>query len=74
MSKSTQPYAIIQRRVDIVTRVPAWATGTINKGDEVYRLDSQTVFINGSGRYKLGESYTKFKGYTTPVEISKETA
>ena len=69
MSKSTQPYAIIQRRVDIVTRVPAWAEGTINKGDQVYRLDGQTVYIKGSGRYKLGESYTKFTGYTTSVEM-----
>jgi hypothetical protein len=63
------PYAIIQRRIDVVSRVPAWAQGTINKGDQVYRLDSQTVYIKGSGRYKLGESYTKFKGYTTGVEL-----
>ena len=69
MSKTKHPYAIIQRRIDIVTRVPAWAQGTINKGDEVVRLDSQTVYIKGSGRYKLGESYTRFKGYTTPVEL-----
>ena len=59
------PYAIIQRRIDIVTRVPAWAQGTINKGDEVVRLDSQTVLLGGF-RYKLGQSYTKFKGYTEP--------
>jgi hypothetical protein len=69
MSKTKHPYAIIQRRVDIVTRVPAWAEGTINKGDQVYRLDSQTVYMKGSGRYKLGESYTRFTGYTTPVEM-----
>lgn len=69
MSNEKHPYAIIQRRVDIVTRVPAWAEGTINKGDQVYRLDSQTVYIKGSGRYKLGESYTKFTGYTTSVEM-----
>jgi hypothetical protein len=69
MSNEKHPYAIIQRRVDIVTRVPAWAEGTINKGDQVYRLDSQTVYIKGSGRYKLGESYTKFTGYTTPLEM-----
>ena len=67
--KEQHPYAIHQRRIDIVIRVPAWAQGTINKGDEVYRLDSQTVYIKGSGRYKLGESYTRFKGYTTPVEL-----
>ena len=60
------PYAIIQRRIDIVIKVPAWAQGTINKGDEVVRLDSQTVVLNGSGRFRLGESYTKFKGYTEP--------
>jgi|688.fasta_scaffold1382922_2 hypothetical protein len=59
------PYAIIQRRIDIVIKVPAWAQGTINKGDQVIRLDRQTVLADG-GRYKLGESYTKFKGYTEP--------
>jgi hypothetical protein len=62
--KVTHPYAIIQRRIDIVTKVPAWADGTINKGDHVIRLDSQTV-LRGDGRYKLGESYTKFFGYTS---------
>ena len=67
--KEQHPYAIHLRRVDIVTRVPGWAQGTINKGAEVYRLDSQTVYIKGSGRYKLGESYTRFKGYTTPVGL-----
>jgi hypothetical protein len=69
MSKTKHPYAIIQRRVDIVTRVPAWAQGTISKGAEVIRLDSQTVYIKDSGRYKLGESYTRFTGYATPVEM-----
>ena len=66
MSKSTHPYAIIQRRVDIVTRVPAWADGSIQKGAEVIRLDAETVMLPGSGRFRLGESYTKFKGYTEP--------
>ena len=69
MSKSDHPYAIIQRRIDIVIRVPAWAAGVINKGAEVVRMDAQTVYLNGSGKYKLGESYTKFKGYTTPLEL-----
>ena len=64
MSKSTQPYAIIQRRVDVVTQVPAWARDLIEKGAEVIRLDSKTVWLKGRGRYKLGESYTKFTGYT----------
>ena len=63
MSKSDHPYAIIQRRIDIVTRVPAWAQGTIDKGAEVVRMDAQTVWIPGRGNFKIGESYTKFKGY-----------
>jgi hypothetical protein len=63
MSKTTHPYAIIQRRIDVVTRVPAWAEGSIQKGAEVIRLDAETVWLSGRGRYKLGESYTKFKGY-----------
>ena len=45
MGTEKHPYAIIQRRIDIVIRVPAWAQGTINKGDQVYRLDDQTVYI-----------------------------
>ena len=69
MSKSDHPYAIIQRRIDIVTRVPAWAQGTIDKGAEVVRMDAQTVYITGRGKYKLGESYTKFNRYTTPLEL-----
>jgi len=63
MSKTKHPYAIIQRRIDVVTRVPAWAQGLIEKGAEVVRLDASTVWLSGRGRYKLGESYTKFKGY-----------
>ena len=66
MSKTTQPYAIIQRRIDVVIRVPAWAEGSIQKGAEVIRLDAETVMLPGSGRFRLGESYTKFKGYTEP--------
>ena len=69
MSKSDHPYAIIQRRIDIVTRVPAWAQGTIDKGTEVVRMDAQTVYITGSGKYKIGESYTKFDRYSTPLEL-----
>ena len=64
MSKTKHPYAIIQRRIDVVTRVPAWAQDLIEKGAEVVRLDDSTVWLSGRGRYKLGESYTKFKGYT----------
>ena len=64
MSKTKHPYAIIQRRIDVVTRVPAWAQDLIKKGTEVIRLDDSTVWLSGRGRYKLGESYTKFKGYT----------
>jgi len=66
MSKTKHPYAIIQRRIDIVTRVPEWAEGSIEKGAEVIRLDDSTVILFGRGKYKLGESYTKFKGYTAP--------
>ena len=67
MSKTKHPYAIIQRRIDVVTRVPAWADeGIIEKGAEVVRLDAETVILPGRGQYKMGESYTKFKGYTEP--------
>ena len=66
MSKTKHPYTIIQRRIDVVTRVPAWAQGLIEKGAEVIRLDAETVMLPGSGRFRLGESYTKFKGYTEP--------
>jgi hypothetical protein len=69
MSKSTHPYAIIQRRIDIVTRVPDWAQDTIAKGTEVVRMDAQTVYITGRGKYKIGESYTKFDRYSTPLEL-----
>ena len=69
MSTEKHPYAIIQRRIDIVTRVPAWAQGTIAKGTEVVRMDAQTVYLNGSGKYRLGESYTKFNRYSTPLEL-----
>ena len=63
MSKTNHPYAIMQRRIDIVTRVPAWVEGVIEKGTEVVRMDAQTVWIPGRGNFKIGESYTKFKGY-----------
>ena len=69
MSTEKHPYAIIQRRIDIVTRVPAWAQGTIAKGTEVVRMDAQTVYITGRGKYKIGESYTKFDRYSTPLEL-----
>lgn len=69
MSTEKHPYAIIQRRIDIVTRVPAWAEGVINKGAEVVRMDAQTVYITGRGKYRLGESYTKFDRYSTPLEL-----
>ena len=69
MSTEKHPYAIIQRRIDIVTRVPAWAQGVINKGAEVVRMDAQTVYITGRGKYKIGESYTKFDRYSTPLEL-----
>ena len=66
MSSEKHPYAIVQRRIDVVTKVPAWAEGSIQKGAEVIRLDAETVMLPGSGRFRLGESYTKFKGYTEP--------
>jgi hypothetical protein len=61
--KVTHPYAIIRRRIDVVTRVPAWAVGEINKGDMVIRLDAQTV-LRDNGRYILPRACTKFWGYT----------
>jgi hypothetical protein len=73
MMSKKYPYRIIQYRIDIVTRVPAWAQGIIEKGAEVIRLDAETVFITEQGpkhgKYRLGESYTKFKGFGTPVEL-----
>ena len=68
MSKIHHSYALVQQRIDIVTKVPVWAEGVLNKGDQVIRLDNQTI-LRGNGRYKLGESYTKFKGYTEPVDL-----
>lgn len=59
----THPYQLVQQRVDIVTRVPEWASDVFFKGDKVIRVDSTTVYIN-SRHYRLGESYTKFFGYT----------
>ncbi len=56
------PYVLIQRRIDVVTRVPAWAVNYISKGDLVIREDRDTVIVDKK-RYRLGESYTKFKGY-----------
>jgi hypothetical protein len=73
MMSKKYPYRIIQYRLDVVTRVPAWAQGIIEKGAEVIRLDAETVFITEQGpkhgKYRLGESYTKFKGFGTPVEL-----
>lgn len=67
--KTQHPYAIMQRRIDIVTRVPAWAQDTIKKGTEVIRMDAQTVYVTGRGKFLMGESYTKFDRYTTPLEM-----
>lgn len=55
-------YTLTKRRIDVVTRVPAWAVDFISKGDLVIREDYDTVIVNNK-RYRLGESYTKFKGY-----------
>jgi len=56
------PYTQIQRRIDVVTRVPAWALDYFSKGDLVIREDRDTVVFDNK-RYRLGESYTKFKCY-----------
>lgn len=69
MSKTKHPYRITQYRLDDVVRVPAWAKGSISKGAEVIRLDAKTVVLPGNGKYMLGESYTKFKGYTEPIPM-----
>ena len=61
--KQSAPYTLTQYRIDVVVRVPGWATGKINKGDQVIRESDETVQIAGA-RYRLGESYTKFFGYT----------
>ena len=55
-------YPLIQRRIDVVTRVPAWAVDYFSTGDLVIREDPDTVIFDNK-RYKLGESYTRFKGY-----------
>ena len=65
--KVTHPYQIVQQRIDVVVRVPAWASDVFAKGDQVIRESSETVNINGR-RYRLGESYTKFFGYTWQVD------
>jgi hypothetical protein len=69
MSSEKHPYKLIQYRLDIVTRVPAWAQGSISKGAEVIRLDHETVVLPGNGKYYFPESYTKFKGYTEPLRF-----
>jgi hypothetical protein len=61
--KVTHPYQIVQQRIDVVVRVPSWAKDEFVKGAHVIRESSETVNINGR-RYRLGESYTKFFGYT----------
>ena len=63
--KVTHPYTMTRRRIDVVVRVPAWAVGEINKGDLVIRLDAQTVLHERQQTLlHVGESYTKFWGYT----------
>jgi hypothetical protein len=61
--KVFHPYQLVQQRIDVVVRVPSWVKDEFAKGDEVIRESGQTVNINGR-RYRLGESYTKFFGYT----------
>jgi len=61
--KQKAPYTLTQYRIDVVVRVPGWAIGKISKGDQVIRESDQTVQFAGV-RYRLGESYTKFVGYT----------
>jgi hypothetical protein len=61
--KATHPYQLVRQRIDVVVRVPGWASDVFAKGDQVIRESSETVNINGR-RYRLGESYTKFFGYT----------
>ena len=60
------PYTLVQRRIDVVIKVPAWATDYVSKGDLVIREDHDTIVV-GSKRYRLGESYTKFKGYDNSI-------
>lgn len=58
------PYVVVQRRVDIVKRVPKWAEFALEKGQHVYRIDDRTVEDMGSiVRLSLGESYTEFYMY-----------
>ena len=59
------PYTLIQRRIDVVIRVPQWASEYISKGDQVIRLDAISVIAKNK-QLRLGESYTKFSGYTQP--------
>lgn len=64
------PYIKCRYRLDRVVRVPSWAKTYISKGDIVIRQSKDTVLIHKSktnatgGFLQLGESYTKFMGYT----------
>ena len=58
-----KPYTLTQRRIDTVLKVPAWAGELIKVGDTVIRESAETV-VHGNARYRLGVSYTRFKGYT----------
>ena len=58
------PYQVVQRRVDIVKRVPRWAEFALEKGQHVFRIDDRTVMDMGrTVTLSLGESYTKFSYY-----------
>lgn len=61
--KVTHPYQLVRQRIDVVVRDVERAGHVFIKGDQVIRENSQTVNVNGR-RYRLGESYTKFFGYT----------
>ena len=66
MAISRNKYVIIQRRLDRVVRVPAWMDGLVSIDTNVVRLDSETVMLSDGRMCKLGESYTRFIGYTDP--------
>lgn len=49
-------------RVDVVKRVPDWASKFIKVGDEVFRTGDHSVRVASTGQnLALGKSYTSYK-------------
>ena len=61
--KVTHSYQLVRQRIDVVAQEVTRAGHVFVKGDQVLRISSRTVSINGC-LYPLSEKYTKFFGYT----------